>query len=48
MKNIALKNVGPGDVSGVLWIESGDGKTGKLVSAGADVCVRVWEIKFHV
>ncbi|PBK89805.1 WD40 repeat-like protein [Armillaria gallica] len=36
MKNIALKNVGPGGVSGVLWIDSGDGKTGKLVSAGAD------------
>ncbi|PBK89799.1 WD40 repeat-like protein, partial [Armillaria gallica] len=48
MRNIALKNVGPGGVSGILWIESGDGKTGKLVSAGADVCVRVWEIKFHV
>ncbi|PBK89803.1 WD40 repeat-like protein [Armillaria gallica] len=48
MKNIALTNVGPGGVNGVLWVESGDGKTGKLVSAGADVCVRVWEIKFHV
>ncbi|KAK0458981.1 WD40 repeat-like protein [Desarmillaria tabescens] len=48
MKNIALKNVGPGGVSAVLWVESGDGKIGKLVSAGADACVRVWEIKFHV
>ncbi|KAK0435218.1 WD40-repeat-containing domain protein [Armillaria borealis] len=46
--NIALKNVGPGGVSAVLWVESGDGKTGKLVSAGADACARVWEIKFHV
>ncbi|KAK0192588.1 quinon protein alcohol dehydrogenase-like superfamily [Armillaria mellea] len=48
MKNIALKNVGPGGVSAVLWVESGDGKLGKLVSAGADACARVWEIKFHV
>ncbi|KAK0496108.1 quinon protein alcohol dehydrogenase-like superfamily [Armillaria luteobubalina] len=48
MKNIALKNVGPGGVNAVLWVESGDGKTGKLVSAGADACARVWEINFHV
>ncbi|KAK0220027.1 WD40 repeat-like protein [Armillaria fumosa] len=48
MKNIALKNVGPGGVNAVLWVESGNGKTGKLVSAGADACARVWEIKFHV
>ncbi|KAK0496100.1 quinon protein alcohol dehydrogenase-like superfamily [Armillaria luteobubalina] len=48
MKNIALRNVGPGGVNAVLWVESGNGKTGKLVSTGADACARVWEIKFHV
>ncbi|KAF8921185.1 WD40 repeat-like protein [Mucidula mucida] len=39
MKNIALKNVGPGGVNSVLW--------GKVVSAGADACVRLFEVKFH-
>ncbi|KAF9053801.1 WD40 repeat-like protein [Hymenopellis radicata] len=47
MKNIALKNVGPGGVNCVLWVESGDGKQGKVVSAGADACVRLFEVKFH-
>ncbi len=47
MKNIALKNVGPGGVNSVLWVESGDGKQGKVVSAGADACVRLFEVKFH-
>lgn len=42
MKNIALKNVGPGGVNSVLWVESG-----KVVSAGADACVRVFDVKFH-
>lgn len=48
MKNIALKNVGPGGVNGVLWVESGDGKQDKVVTAGADACVRLFEVKFHV
>ncbi|KAK7020199.1 WD40 repeat-like protein [Paramarasmius palmivorus] len=47
LKNIALKNVGPGGVNAVLWIDSADGKTGKLASAGFDGCVKVWEITFH-
>lgn len=46
MKNIAIKNAGPGGVSVVLWTLE-DGKTSKLVSGGADGCLRVWEVSFH-
>ncbi|KZT25763.1 WD40 repeat-like protein [Neolentinus lepideus HHB14362 ss-1] len=46
LRNIAIKNAGPGGVNSVLWLES-DGKAGKLVSAGADACARLWEITFH-
>ncbi|KAG5219855.1 WD40 repeat protein [Salix suchowensis] len=46
MKNIAVKNAGPGGVNVVLWT-SEDAKTGKLVSGGADGCLRVWEVTFH-
>jgi len=42
MRNIAIKNAGPGGVSAVFWA-----KDGTLASAGADGCVRLWEIKFH-
>lgn len=42
LKNIALKNIGPGGVNSVLWL---DGK--KIVIAGADGCARVCEITFH-
>jgi hypothetical protein len=45
MRNIAIKGAGPGGVNAVLWIEPG---SGKLVSAGADGCVRLWEVTFHV
>ena len=44
MKSTAVKNAGPGGVNAVLWLEGGKG--GKLVSAGADACVRVWEVMF--
>jgi WD40 repeat protein len=46
-RNIALKNAGPGGVNGVLWVGGGTGKGGTLASAGADGCVRVWEVAFH-
>ncbi|KAH9941649.1 WD40 repeat-like protein [Epithele typhae] len=42
MKNIALKNAGPGGVNSVWWMST----TG-LASAGADGCVRTWEVTFH-
>lgn len=42
LKNIAIKNAGPGGVNSVLWL--GD-KT--LASAGADGCIRKWEVTFH-
>ncbi|KAL6306374.1 WD40 repeat-like protein [Sparassis latifolia] len=42
MRNIAIKNAGPGGVSAVFWL-----KDGELASAGADGCVRVWSITFH-
>ncbi|KAL0578997.1 WD40 repeat-like protein [Marasmius crinis-equi] len=47
LKNIALKNVGLGGVNAVLWLDSADGKTGTLASAGFDACVKVWEVTFH-
>jgi len=43
-KSTVVKNAGPGGVNAVLWLEGG--KDRKLVSAGADACVRVWEVKF--
>ncbi|KIJ98804.1 hypothetical protein K443DRAFT_133309 [Laccaria amethystina LaAM-08-1] len=44
-KNIAIKEAGPGGVNAVLWLEGG--RSGKLVSAGADACARIWEVTFH-
>ncbi|CCL99609.1 uncharacterized protein FIBRA_01627 [Fibroporia radiculosa] len=41
MRNIAIKNAGPGGVSTVFWIDDG-----RLASAGADACVRTWSISF--
>ena len=46
MKKIAIKNAGLGGVNAVLWLEE-DGKKGKLMSTGADACVRVWDVVFH-
>lgn len=42
IKNIAIKNAAPGGVNGVFW--PGDSKLG---SAGADGCVKLWEVTFH-
>ncbi|KZO95341.1 WD40 repeat-like protein [Calocera viscosa TUFC12733] len=42
MRNIAIKNAGAGGISGVAWVG-----TNVVASAGADGCVRTWEIKFH-
>ncbi|TFY62674.1 hypothetical protein EVJ58_g3719 [Rhodofomes roseus] len=42
MRNIAIKNAGPGGIAAVFWTGP---KT--LASAGADGCVRTWEITFH-
>jgi len=42
MRNIAIKNAGPGGISAVFWTGA---KT--LASAGADGCVRTWEITVH-
>ena len=42
MKNIAIKNAGAGSINTVFWL--GDSR---LASAGADGCVRVWDITFH-
>ncbi|TRM63711.1 WD40-repeat-containing domain protein [Schizophyllum amplum] len=46
LKNIAIKNAGPGGVNAVVWV-GGDDKTGRLASAGADGCVHMWEVTFH-
>lgn len=42
MRNIAIKNAGPGGVNAVFWL-----KDNELASTGADGCVRVWNITFH-
>jgi WD40 repeat protein len=47
LKTIALKNAGPGGVNTVLWLETDGAKGGKLATAGADACVRTWDVKFH-
>ncbi|KAJ3808953.1 WD40-repeat-containing domain protein [Lentinula aff. lateritia] len=47
LKNIAIKNAGARGVNAVLWIDNSDGKTGQLVSSGADASVKVWEVTFH-
>ncbi|KAF4618556.1 hypothetical protein D9613_010054 [Agrocybe pediades] len=46
MKNIAIKNAGPGGVNAVMWLNGG--KDGKLVSSGFDGVVRKWDVTFHV
>ncbi|KAL0959696.1 hypothetical protein HGRIS_011391 [Hohenbuehelia grisea] len=46
MKNIPIKNAGPGGVNSVVWT-SEEGTKGKLVSGGADGCLRIWEVTFH-
>lgn len=48
MRNIAIKNAGPGGVNVVFWLKGDEkGVKGKLASAGADGVVRVWEVTFH-
>lgn len=42
LKNIALKNVGPGGVFAVEWVNANE-----LATAGADGCVRLFSITFH-
>ncbi|CAA7264403.1 unnamed protein product [Cyclocybe aegerita] len=46
MKNIPIRNAGPGGINGVLWLDGGKG--GKLVSTGFDGVVRAWQVAFHV
>lgn len=47
LRNIAIKNAGARGVNAVLWIDNFNGKTGQLVSSGADASVKVWEVTFH-
>ncbi|KAI0687680.1 WD40 repeat-like protein [Cytidiella melzeri] len=42
LRNISIKNAAAGGVNAVFWL---DGAT--LAGAGADGCVRTWEIAFH-
>ncbi|KDQ58569.1 hypothetical protein JAAARDRAFT_34386 [Jaapia argillacea MUCL 33604] len=47
LRNISIKKAVPGGVNAVAWLDS-DGKKGQLASAGADGCVRLWDVIFHV
>ncbi|KAF8889596.1 WD40 repeat-like protein [Infundibulicybe gibba] len=49
IKNIAIKNAGPGGINTVFWIEGKgeSGKSGQVASAGADGCVHIWDVEFH-
>ncbi|PFH50619.1 hypothetical protein AMATHDRAFT_60749 [Amanita thiersii Skay4041] len=47
LKNVIIRNAGPGGVNVVLWQGETASKSAKLASAGADGCVRTWEITFH-
>lgn len=42
MKNIAIKGAHQGEVTGVTWKGNS-----KVVSVGADACVKTWEINVH-
>jgi len=42
LKNIAIKNAAPNGVNAVFWLSDN-----KLASAGADGCVKTWDITFH-
>ncbi|KAL5522671.1 hypothetical protein ACEPAG_8689 [Sanghuangporus baumii] len=44
LSNVPIRHAGPGGVSAVAWLEASKDK-GKLATAGADACVRVWEVK---
>lgn len=44
-----IRHANAGGVSFVGWIDGGKGEDegkAKLLSAGADACVRVWEVEF--
>ncbi|KAF8652390.1 hypothetical protein AX16_004418 [Volvariella volvacea WC 439] len=47
LKAISIKNAGAGSINRVLWLEGTGSKSGKLASAGADGCIRVWDVTFH-
>ena len=42
IKNIAIRNAAAGGVNSVFWLTDT-----KLAAAGADGCVRTWDITFH-
>jgi len=46
LRNIPIRNAGPGGINAVLWLGETTAKTAKLASVGADACVRTWEVTF--
>lgn len=44
LKTIPIRLAGPGGVNGVAWL-SAEADKGSVASAGADGCVRVWEVQ---
>ncbi|KAI5117164.1 hypothetical protein M0805_001022 [Coniferiporia weirii] len=46
LKNVPIRHAGPGGVNSVVWLGAGKDKgSERLATAGADGCVRVWEVK---
>ena len=46
LQSVAVRHAHPGGVRSVEWLAADPGKgEGKVVSAGADAVVRVWEVK---
>ncbi|EJC99333.1 WD40 repeat-like protein [Fomitiporia mediterranea MF3/22] len=43
LTNVPIRHAGPGGVNAVAWLEASKDK-GKLATAGADGCVRIWEV----
>jgi len=46
LKTVAIRLAGPGGVNGVAWVGA-EADKGTVASAGADGCVRVWEVKLQ-
>ncbi|THH06015.1 hypothetical protein EW145_g4377 [Phellinidium pouzarii] len=46
LTTMPIRHAGPGGVNGVAWLDA-EKDRGRLATAGADGCVRVWELKLQ-